>query len=48
MPAILGADPTILHVDAVGATAIVITAESAITPTLRGLIGQPRAPPRIS
>ncbi|MFK0332368.1 DUF2946 family protein [Rhizobium sp. NPDC090275] len=48
VPAILGADPAILRVDAVGATAIVVTAESAITPTLRGLIGQPRAPPQIS
>ncbi len=48
MPAILGADPAILHVDAVGAATIVFTADAAITPTLRGLIGQPRAPPQIS
>ncbi|WP_018898149.1 DUF2946 domain-containing protein [Rhizobium sp. 2MFCol3.1] len=48
MPAILGADSAILHVDAVGAATIVFTADAAITPTLRGLIGQPRAPPQIS
>ena len=48
MPAILGADTVILHVDAVGVATVVFTAENAITPTLRGLIGQPRAPPQIS
>ncbi len=48
MPAILGADTATLHVDAVGVATVVFTAENAITPTLRGLIGQPRAPPQIS
>lgn len=48
MPAILGADTAILHVDAVGTAAIVFTADAAIAPTLRGRIGQPRAPPQIS
>ena len=48
MPAILGADTVILHIDAAGVAANVFIPESVITPTLRGLIGQPRAPPQIS
>ena len=47
-PAILGADSAILHVDAIGIASVVLSAGNAITPTLRGLIGEPRAPPPIS
>jgi hypothetical protein len=48
MPAILGADPAVLPADTVGVVSVVFPADNTITPSLRGLIGQPRAPPQIS